>query len=359
MRYWVAGYHVDGFRIDEAPIFARNQDGTPMVSPPLVDSIAFDPVLGRTKLISEGWDASGHCTIGKFPNGWADWNPKMRDTVKRFIKGSAEDGPAVLTAIQGSPDMFGESGPAASVNYLTCHDGMTLYDTVAYNSAHNEANPFPTPLSGFDNQSWNCGVEGETDDPEVNALRKRQMKNMISILLISRGVPMFCAGDEFANTQYGNNDAYCHDNIISWLDWNRLEEYDDLFDYFSRMITFRKNHPVLRKNSYRYGYNSSGYPELSWHGEKAWEFDANRPFLTFGMMYSEPKADFGTKSDCFIYCAVNAHWEEHTLELPVIPEGMEWRIYAYTGDPENKYGGNVCKDNVRVMPRSVMILEGK
>jgi glycogen operon protein len=214
-------------------------------------------------------------------------------------------------------------------------------------------------LSGFDNQSWNCGAEGETDDPEVKALRKRQMKNMISILLLSRGVPMFCAGDEFANTQYGNNDAYCHDNLISWLDWNRLEEYDDLFEFFRKMIQFRKDHPVLRKNAYQYGYNASGYPELSWHGEKAWEFDANSPFLTFGMMYSEPKADFGTESDCFIYCAVNAHWEEHTLELPIIPEGMEWRIFAYTGDPENQYSGNICKGNVRVMPRSVMVLIGK
>ncbi len=359
MRYWVSNYHVDGFRIDEAPIFARNQDGSPMVSPPLVDSIAFDPVLGSTKLISEGWDADGLCTIGKFPNGWADWNPKMRDLVKRFIKGSAEDGPEILNVIQGSPDMFWNSSPAASLNYLNCHDGMTLFDTVAYNTAHNEANPFPTPMSNFDNQSWNCGVEGETDVLEVNDLRKRQMKNMISILLLSRGVPMFCAGDEFANTQYGNNDAYCHDSILTWLDWNRLKENKDLFEYFKKMIAFRKEHPVIKKDDFKMDKNSSGYPELSWHGEKAWELETNKPFLTFAMMYSEPALEFGTKEDCFIYCAINAHWEEHTLELPIIPEDMKWRIYAYTGDPDSLCDNNECIGNVHLMPRSVMVLIGK
>lgn len=356
LRYWVSCYHVDGFRIDEAPIFARNQDGTPMVYPPLVESIANDPILGFTKLISEGWDASGLCTIGKFPNGWADWNPKFRDSLKRFIKGSAEDGPSVLTLIQGSPDMFWESSPSVSINYFNCHDGMTLFDTVAYNTAHNDANPFPTPMSGFDNQSWNCGAEGETDNLEVIALRKRQMKNMITLLLLSRGVPMFCAGDEFANTQYGNNDAYCHDSILTWLDWDRLNKYKDLHEYFSKMISFRKKHPVIKKDDFYIGNNSSGYPELSWHGEKAWNIDINSPFLTFGFMYSEPAADFGTENDCFIYCAVNSHWEEHTLELPIIPEGMNWKIYAYTGDPENKCSGDICYNDVKLMPRSVMVL---
>lgn len=358
MRYWVSSYHVDGFRIDEAPIFSRNQDGTPMVYPPLVDTLANDPILGSTKLISEGWDASGLCTIGKFPNGWADWNPRYRDSVKRFIKGSFEDGPSVISAIAGSPDLFGESSPAASINYLNCHDGMTLFDTVAYNNAHNEANPFPTPMSSFNNNSWNCGEEGETDNEEVISLRKRQMKNMISILLLSRGVPMFCAGDEFANTQYGNNDAYCHDSIITWLDWKRLKKYKDVHEYFCKLISFRKNHPVLRKDSFDTGNNSSGYPELSWHGEKAWNIDTNGSFLNFGFMYVEPQADFGTEKDSFIYCAVNAHWEDHSFELPIIPEGMKWKIFAYTGDPDDRCCGNECFENVTLMQRSVMILVG-
>lgn len=358
LRYWVASYHIDGFRVDEAPIFARDLNGDPMISPPLVDSLLNDPVLCKTKFISEGWDAGGHRTIGMFPAGWGDWNPRTRDTIKRFVKGSAEDGPVLLTCMEGSPDLFGATGPASSLNYVDCHDGMTLFDTVAYNRAHNEKNPLPTYMDKFNNQSWNCGVEGETDDPEVNALRLRQMMNLSSILFMSRGVPMFYAGDEFANTQFGNNNAYCQDSAISWLDWTRLEKYGNLFNYFARLIDFRKQHPVLRKNDFYTGYNSSGYPEISYHGEQAWNLDRSKPFLWFGTMYAEPAADFGTDRDSFIYFGVNSHWESHTFELPVLPEGMKWRIYAYSGDPEGMYDGNVCEGNVKIMPRSTVILVG-
>ena len=169
---------------------------------------------------------------------------------------------------------------------------------------------------------------------------------------------MILAGDEFANTQKGNNNAFALDNEVSWLQWDRLKKYKDLHDFVQCMIAFRKEHPVLRKSDYFTGYNSSGYPELSWHGENAWEFDRSQPFLTFAFMYSEPAADFGTDKDSFIYCAVNAHWEEHTFALPIIPEGMQWRIAAYTGDPEDKCAGNICCDNVHIMPRSIMLLIG-
>lgn len=360
LRYWVADYHVDGFRIDEAPIFARDENGQPMVSPPLVDSLANDPILSHTKFISEGWDPAGLSTIGRFPKGWADWNPRARDAVRRFIKGSAQDGPAVVKTIEGSPDMFMHGGADIAVNYVTSHDGFTLYDMVSYQHTHNETNAFTSPMDdAFDNCSWNCGTEGETEDQEINALRRRQMKNAIGIILLSRGVPMFWAGDEFANTQFGNNNAFSQDSPTSWLDWNRLEQYQDVFAFFQELIAFRKAHPVLRKRDFYKGYNSSGYPELSWHSTTPWQMDVNAPFLTFAFMYAEPAQDFGAEEDCFIYCAVNAHWEEHTFELPIIPQGMEWRIIVYSADPEGICKENICVGNVRLTSRSFMLLIGK
>lgn len=360
LRYWVSDYHVDGFRIDEAPIFARGEDGRPMVSPPLVDSLKNDPILSKAKLISEGWDPEGLSTIGKFPEGWADWNPRMRDTVKRFVKGVAESGPELISSIEGSPDMFSNGSPESSVNYITSHDGFTLYDATAYNNAHNESNTYTSPMdSEFDNCSWNCGIEGETDDKEIEGLRKRQMKNAMTLLMLSRGVPMFWAGDEFANTQYGNNNAFSQDTIISWLDWNRLKKYKDVFEYTKKLIAFRKAHPVIRKGDYFTGHNSMDYPELSWHSEKPWMFNRHTPFLTFGFMYSEPDREFGTGKDTFIYCAVNSHWEEHTFELPIIPEGMNWKVEMYSADEYFAQSGDIVDRGVTLAPRSSMILTGE
>lgn len=360
LRYWVSDYHIDGFRIDEAPIFARGEDGKPMISPPLVDSLKNDPVLSRTKLISEGWDPAGLNTIGMFPKGWADWNPRMRDTLKRFAKGMDSFGPELILSIEGSPDMFPNGTPDSSVNYVTSHDGFTLYDITAYNSAHNESNAYTSPMDHeFDNCSWNCGAEGETNDPQVISLRKKQIKNIMTILMLSRGVPMFWAGDEFANTQYGNNNAFSQDTEISWLDWSRLKKYEDIFEYVKRLIAFRKEHPVIRKGDYFTGYNSSGYPELSWHGEQPWNFDRFSPFLTFAFMYSEPTADFGTDSDNFIYCAYNSHWEEHTFELPIIPDGMKWHIVLYSDDENFERCGKTANSRIVLSPRSSMILIGK
>ncbi len=357
LRYWVSNYHIDGFRIDEAPIFARGEDGKPMVSPPLVDTLASDPILNRTKFISEGWDGDGFNTIGKFPHGWADWNPRTRDTIKRFVKGMADNGPVLATSIEGSPDMFVGRSPDCSINYVTSHDGFTLYDTMSYSRAYNEVNPYTSGMDTFDNCSWNCGVEGETDDPEVQRLRVRQMKNAISLLLLARGVPMLLAGDEFANTQYGNNNAFALDNEVSWLQWDRLDRYKDLHDFFQKMIAFRKKHPVIRKADYFTGYNSSGYPELSWHSQTPWVFDRSQPFLTFAFMYSEPSADFGTERDAFIYCAVNAHWEEAAFELPIIPAGMQWKKVAYTYEDTSEEDALV-EGRIVLAARSLMVLVG-
>ena len=331
LRYWAASYHVDGFRFDLASILSRDEDGTPMMDPPLLDMIAHDAILGSTVLIAEAWDAGGLYQVGTFPsfNRWSEWNGKYRDCIRRFIKGDGSCAPELYHRISGSDDLYYERGSAASVNFVTCHDGFTLKDLVSYNFKHNEDNGEDN-RDGMDaNDSWNCGLEGETDDPEIQALRYRQMKNMLTLLFTSRGIPMILSGDEFANSQFGNNNAYCQDNEISWLDWSALdkEENRDLHDYIKNLIAFRKAHPVLRATDYHFSHNSTGYPTLSFHGMTPWMPDRNAHTLTLAYMYTEEGSDReSTGQTCFIYTAVNAHWEDHTFTLPIIPAHMNWYL---------------------------------
>ena len=359
LRYWVANYHVDGFRFDLASILSRDETGAPMENPPLLESLAQDAILGRSKLIAEAWDAGGLYQVGSFSEGrrWSEWNGRYRDCLRQFIKSGADAGPELLKRILGSPDLYASRGAEASINFITCHDGFTLWDLFSYNEKHNEANGENNRDGSNENYSWNCGEEGETKDPKVLSLRRRQMKNACALLMLSRGVPMILSGDEFANSQSGNNNAYCHDSTLSWLDWNDLEKNREIHDFFQKMISFRKHHPVLRRGDFFDGYNSSGYPEVSFHGTTPWQFDPSAPFLRFAVLYAEPAADFGTDRDAFIYCAVNAHWEETTFTLPVIPAGMEWTLAAYTGDEGSKDDGGT--GTVTLMPRSLMILVGK
>ncbi len=356
LRYWVADYHIDGFRFDLAAILSRDSSGAPMASPPLLELLAHDAVLGKTKLIAEAWDAGGLYQVGSFPawGRWAEWNGRYRDCIRRFVKSGAECGPELIARIQGSADLYGDRSAEASVNFITCHDGFTLYDLVSYNEKHNLANGEDNRDGCDGNDSWNCGAEGDTDDAEINALRRRQMKNSAALLLLSRGIPMLLSGDEFMNTQYGNNNAYCQDNRISWLDWDKLSENRDMFEFFRTLIAFRHEHPILRRTDFFTGTNSTGYPELSFHGEKPWQLDMYSPFLTFGFMYAESAADYDVPADSFIYCAVNAHWEPHTLELPIIPAGMEWHVVAYTGDAA--LDGSSSDGTAELMPRSLMLL---
>ena len=332
LRYWVACYHVDGFRFDLASILTRDQSGRPMMEPPVLETLAQDPVLGHSKLIAEAWDAGGLYQVGAFPswNRWSEWNGKYRDCVRRFIKGDASMAPELQNRISGSPDLYTGRGSSASINFVTCHDGFTLYDLTAYNDKHNEDNGEDNRDGSNENFSWNCGAEGETDDPEINALRFRQMKNMLTVLLMSRGVPMLLAGDEFANTQYGNNNAYCQDNEISWLDWGMLKKNRELFDYVRKLIEIRKKHPVIRTGSFDDGTNGTGYPELSFHGLTPWEHDRNEWTLTLACLYAEDHRKYGTERDAFLYMAVNAHWEDHAFRLPIIPAGMEWHAEVFS-----------------------------
>lgn len=361
LRYWVSEYHIDGFRFDLASILSRDSAGGPMTNPPLLEELAHDTVLGRTKLIAEAWDAGGLYQVGNFPHWgrWAEWNGRFRDCVRRFVKSGAQAGPELVWRLQGSPDMYGNRSAEASINFVTCHDGFSLWDMVSYNEKHNEQNGEDNRDGANDNNSWNCGIEGETNDAQVLALRNRQVKNVISLMMLSRGIPMLLAGDEYCNTQYGNNNAYCQDNEISWLDWENYKTHTDVFTYFKRLIAFRKEHPVLRRTDFFTGQNSSGYPEVSFHGVRPWELDTNQPFLTFGMMYAEPAADFQTKEDCFIYCAINAYWESQSIELPEIPDGKSWYIYAYSADSGITDVVRLDGKQVQLMARSSMVLIGR
>ena len=364
LRYWVSAYHVDGFRFDLAAILSRDENGAPMMNPPLLDSIANDAVLGKSVLIAEAWDAGGLYQVGSFPafGRWAEWNGKYRDCVRRYIKGDGGCAPEIYRRVRGSDDMYRNRGPAASVNYITCHDGFTLYDLVSYNEKHNECNGEGNRDGTDDNYSWNCGVEGPTDDPVVNALRLRQMKNMLTLLLTSRGIPMLLSGDEFANSQHGNNNAYCQDNEISWLDWSHLDKHKDLFDYVRRLIAFRKAHPVLSAPSYDFSPNGTGYPEFSLHGTRAWHIDEHSPGHCFAYLYAEDHLEHGTEEDAFIYVAVNAHWEEHRFSLPVLPASFVWHLafeaYGVSSDPGKE---SPCGDfsGITLGPRTTAVLVGR
>lgn len=356
LRYWVADYHIDGFRFDLASILSRDQKGAPMAEPPLLEMLAHDAVLGKTKLIAEAWDAGGMYQVGSFPSWgkWAEWNGKFRDCVRRFVKGGAECAPELYKRITGSSDLYGERSAEASINFVTCHDGFTLYDLVSYNEKHNWNNGEENCDGTDNNDSWNCGEEGESENPEVRNLRMRQMKNFLMILLLSRGVPMLLAGDEFANTQYGNNNTYCQDNEITWLDWERKKQYEELLEFTRELIAFRKQHPVFRNELFEEGPNETGYPEISFHSERPWNLDRTRPNLVFAVLYAESAAKYALEEDCFIYLAVNAHWEEHTFELPIIPEGKRW--YCVMDSWERKKIWEYNKDRVLLKPRSMMLL---
>ena len=354
LRYWVSTYHIDGFRFDLASILSRDQEGAPMSSPPLLEALAHDPVLGKAKLVAEAWDAGGLYQVGSFPawGRWAEWNGRYRDCLRRFVKSEAECGPELLQRLQGSPDLYANRSAEASINFVTCHDGFTLADLVAYNDKHNERNGEENRDGANDNNSWNCGAEGPTDDAAVNALRARQVKNFATLLLLSRGVPMILAGDEFGNSQDGNNNAYCQDSPIAWLDWADLERNRQTFEFFRTLIAFRAEHPVLRRKDFYTGMNHSGYPELSFHGEHAWDLNEAEPFHTFGFMYAETREDHGAERDGFVYCGVNAYWEQRTLELPVVPAGMCWQVVACSAED----GCDVRDGRVTLPARSSVVL---
>ena len=277
LRYWVSEFHIDGFRFDLASSLGRDPQGNPDPNPPLLEVLAYDPILAQTKLIAEAWDAGGLYQVGSFPayGRWAEWNGRYRDDVRRFVKGDGGLLGNIAARIQGSPDIYGDRGPRASVNFVTAHDGFTLRDLVSYNHKHNAANGEDNRDGMDDNLSWNCGAEGQTDDAAVNDLRERQIKNFLCLLMVSQGVPMLLMGDEIGHSKGGNNNSYCHDSALNWFDWDALQAQASLFRFTRHLIAFRKAHPALRRRSYFHHRDmvNSGYPDISFHGVNLWQPD--------------------------------------------------------------------------------------
>jgi glycogen operon protein len=327
LRYWAATYRIDGFRFDLASILGRDEAGRPLSNPPLLEALAHDPILANCKLIAEAWDAGGLYQVGSFPayGRWAEWNGKYRDCVRKFLKGDAGQVSELAQRIAGSPDLYRERGPSASVNFVTCHDGFTLWDLVSYDDKHNEANGEANRDGANDNYSWNCGVEGPTDDPQMLALRRRQVKNALTILFVSQGTPMLLMGDEVGRTQEGNNNAYCHDSPLTWMDWTLKDKNAELFRFCRLMIAFRKRHPCLRHELHGGAGGSS--LQLIWHGVQPErpDWSAESRSLAFSAGHRN-----GGEED-WVYVALNAYWETLRFELPAAPAGLRWHVFANTG----------------------------
>ncbi len=329
LRYWVTTYRVDGFRFDLASILGRNEDGTPMDKPPLLQTLAFDPILGDVKLIAEAWDAGGLYQVGNFPSWkrWSEWNGKYRDDLRDFLKGGYWKAPEAALRISGSSDLYNpfERGTNASINFITCHDGFSLYDLYSYNHKHNEANGWNNTDGSDDNRSWNCGTEGDTKDPLILKLRYRMIKNAFAVLICSRGTPMFLSGDEFCDTRFGNNNPYCQDNLTSWLDWKLLDTHRDIFEFCKYMIHFRRNHPAIRKSI---AQSHCGFPPISQHGATPWDDNFTQDSKIVCTMFAghDEKQDL----EDIVYLAVNPYWQSILIHLPKLPEPLQWHLAVDT-----------------------------
>jgi isoamylase len=364
LHYWVMEMHVDGFRFDLASILGRGQDGSVLKNPPLLERLAYDPVLANTKLIAEAWDAAGLYQVGTLPSWgrWAEWNGVFRDDVRKFVKGEAGMTSALATRLLGSPDLYLTSArePYHSINFVTCHDGFTLTDLVSYNEKHNLANGENNRDGTDANYSWNCGVEGPTEDAAINELRMRQRKNLAAILLVSHGVPMILAGDEIGRTQQGNNNAYCQDNEISWVDWRMAESNAGLLRFFQLMIAFRKRCRLLRRECYQ--LHGEGGFHITWHGIKRMRPDWSEASRTVAMQLTQLQEN-GQRED--LHFIASAYWKELEFELPQIGE-QEWFRLADTSLPspqdiaeDGQEFPLLSQENYRVQPRSVVIFVGK
>jgi glycogen operon protein len=323
LRYWVTEMHIDGFRFDLASILSRGPNGQVLSDPPILERIALDPVLSNTKIIAEAWDAAGLYQVGSFPhwNRWMEWNGRFRDDVRRFVKGDDHSVNLLASRLSGSSDLYEHDGrePYHSVNFVSCHDGFPLADLVMYKKKHNLANGERNRDGENHNNSHNYGSEGPSKDSKINRLRLRQIKNMAAILFFSQGVPMFFAGDEFGRTQGGNNNAYCQDNAISWIDWRLLDRNKELYNFFKNLIAFRKTHSSLRRTRFKVE-EKNGIPEMSWHGVKAYAPDWSNKSKRLGLML------LGNDGEEDIYIMINSAKKKHLFELPKPLPGKRWLL---------------------------------
>ncbi|HQN18775.1 MAG TPA: alpha-amylase family glycosyl hydrolase, partial [Syntrophobacteraceae bacterium] len=362
LRHWVIEMHVDGFRFDLASVLGRDENGDVLPNPPLLESIAEDPILRDVKLIAEAWDAGGAYQVGSFPGQrWSEWNGRFRDEVRRFWRGDPGMTPLLATRLCGSSDLYQRNGKESinSINFITCHDGFTLNDLVSYNRKHNEINGEENRDGENANYSENYGNEGETEDPSIEAVRLRQMKNMLATLLISRGVPMVLGGDEFRRTQRGNNNAYCQDNEISWYDWDLMNKHYELFRFTREMIAFRMRHRVLRTQEF---YTDR---EVLWFdpsgGRPQWG-EADRTLGCLVRAQRSPKRPPG-QALCLLF---NAESVEVGFRMPRLPGGRRWHVAVDTARPAPCDIYPAGREEVlerpgayRVQARSMVVLVGK
>jgi isoamylase len=372
LRYWVTEMHVDGFRFDLAATLARQFHEVDRLSS-FFDLVQQDPVVSRVKLIAEPWDlGEGGYQVGNFPPLWSEWNGEYRDTVRDYWRGADGTLPRLASRLTGSSDLYEDDNrrPRAGINFITCHDGFTLRDLVSYNDKHNEANGEGGNDGESNNRSWNCGAEGDTDDPGVLALRARQQRNLLTTLLISQGVPMIAHGDEMGRTQHGNNNVYCQDNEISWVDWRLDQEQRELFDFTRRLIKLRAEHPVLRRRRFFRGdTGGTGEADAVWFrpdGQEMCEENWHRgdaravALLLNGDAITEADAQGNRISDESFLILLNSHYEPLDFVIPERGYGGLWRVAVDTAaevdgtdESEVKAGGRI-----RVHDRSAMVLIG-
>jgi isoamylase len=330
LRYWVADMHVDGFRFDLASVMARDEFGQPLKNPPILWEIESDPVLAGTKIIAEAWDATGLYQVGSFVgHRWAEWNGQFRDDVRRFVKSENDTVARMALRIAGSPDVYPQPNrePNRSINFITCHDGFTLNDLVSYNDKHNETNGENNRDGTNDNLSWNCGVEGPTDDPAIEALRLRQIKNLLAILLVSQGTPMLLMGDEVRRTQRGNNNAYCQDNELSWFDWSGLKKHAGLLRFVRGLIHFTQSHEVFHEERFWTTPEKRREAHITWHGTNLGQLDWRNESHSLSFTLHRPE------SGDHLHIMLNAHWQPLTFELPPLPFDEHWYRVVDTAQP--------------------------
>jgi isoamylase len=355
LRHWVTQMHVDGFRFDLASILARDESGHTLPNPPVLWDIESDPVLAGTKLIAEAWDAAGLYQVGRFiGDSWHEWNGRFRDDVRAFLKGDEGLVPALAARLLGSPDLYGheEREPEQSINFVTCHDGFTLNDLVSYNAKHNEANGEDNRDGVDDNRSWNCGEEGPTADPGIEALREQQIRNFFTLLLTAVGAPMLLMGDEVRRTQHGNNNAYCQDNESSWFDWTLLTKHADIHRFVKQLIAYRQRRGSA--NQAQLSLNEMlRLTHVEWHG-----VELNRP--DWGAHSHSLAFTLGGRQDRHrVHVMLNAYWEALQFQLPRSIEGAygEWhRVLDTSSQSPPGEPPEVTEDWCSVQPRSIVVL---
>lgn len=324
LRYWVSEMHVDGFRFDLASCLTRDPTGNPLPTPPVIEAISNDPILADVKLIAEAWDAGGLYQVGSFPcpGRWLEWNGKYRDVVRKFLKGTDEQSSEFAKVMSGSEDLYGKTGsPCYSINFITAHDGYTLCDLVSYQGKHNEENGENNQDGTNQNDSWNCGHEGETEDSKIIKLRERQMRNLHTALLVAIGTPMILMGDEYGHTKKGNNNTYCQDNALNYFLWNRLTEHADFVRFHQLMIRFRKENPLFKRKEFL------KEADATWHGLEPNQanWGAENRFLAYTL--NDP---LGGQP---IYIAFNAQFSPAHIVLPEPPKGKKWYLIVDTSLP--------------------------